>query len=160
MTFKVHLIIACDVFRCFIAFKSVLLQVMSLENPEFHHQMSKFHILMTVVCTFFKNLLLTCLFLNVSFDRLANNDLLSLDPFGPTLTGGSSYSAPASTGTFYTSSCLAFWIDLFLLNSCTQWSQLRVDKPAEQLRFSPDKNDCLGLNMNIHLRIIVHMMLH
>ncbi|TNM92235.1 F-BAR domain only protein 2 isoform X12 [Takifugu flavidus] len=30
-------------------------------------------------------------------NELANNDLLSLDPFGPTLTGGSSYSAPAST---------------------------------------------------------------
>uniref|UniRef100_A0A674NX46 F-BAR domain only protein 2 n=1 Tax=Takifugu rubripes TaxID=31033 RepID=A0A674NX46_TAKRU len=28
---------------------------------------------------------------------LANNDLLSLDPFGPTLPGGSSYSVPAST---------------------------------------------------------------
>lgn len=50
MTFKVHLIIACDVFRCFIAFKSVLLQVMSLQNPEFRHQMSKFHVLMMVVC--------------------------------------------------------------------------------------------------------------
>ncbi|XP_029693989.1 F-BAR domain only protein 2 isoform X5 [Takifugu rubripes] len=30
-------------------------------------------------------------------NELANNDLLSLDPFGPTLPGGSSYSVPAST---------------------------------------------------------------
>uniref|UniRef100_H3CMI9 F-BAR domain only protein 2 n=1 Tax=Tetraodon nigroviridis TaxID=99883 RepID=H3CMI9_TETNG len=30
-------------------------------------------------------------------NELANNDLLSLDPFGPTLGGGSSYSAPSST---------------------------------------------------------------
>lgn len=30
--------------------------------------------------------------------RLANSDLLSLDPFGPTLAAGSSYSAPSSTG--------------------------------------------------------------
>lgn len=52
-------------------------------------------------------------FLNVSSDRLANNDLLSLDPFGPTLGGSSSYSAPASTGNFYTSS-FAFWAGLFL----------------------------------------------
>lgn len=51
MTFKVHLFIACDVFRGLIAFKFVLLQVMSLQNPEFQHQMSKFHVLMTVVCT-------------------------------------------------------------------------------------------------------------
>lgn len=75
------------------------------------------------VC-FFKSFINFFLFLNFSSDRLANNDLLSLDPFGPTLTGGSSYSAPASTGTFYTSSCPAFWIDLFLLNSYAQRSQL------------------------------------
>lgn len=34
------------------------------------------------------------------------------------------------------------------------------DQPAEQLRFWPGKNDCLGLNMNIHLRHVVCMMLH
>lgn len=74
-------------------------------------------------------------FLNVSSHRLANNDLLSLDPFGPTLGGSSSYSAPASTGNFYTSS-FAFAAGLFfrgLSYNC-----------VEKLRFPFDKNDVLG----------------